>query len=979
VAVIGFRNATAVSIAVPAPDRPAISTELPPPRLVSRDAQLPIRLDTVTITTSVVGRMAHTAVELGFFNPNARVLEGELQFPLARGQEITGMAMDFNGTLREAVPVEKGRGQAVFEDITRVRVDPALAEKTVGNNFKLRVYPIPANGRKVVVLRYEEPLTVRKGEMVYRLPLDYGERVGRLDWNAHFSSASAPRLLRGPLEGVEFRAGSGGFDAAVARTGVRLSGTVEVAVGMKGNAPALTQQFDGATWFYAEPEVTGGLAPRAAPSRVAIAWDASGSGAARDHVREFALLGAYFKRFSSVEVALTVFRDAAEPVQVFKVSGGDWSALRRALENSVYDGASDFSVLSRLKGADELLLFSDGIANYGETALPRPAMRTYAIGAAAKADADYLRAVAERSGGRYIDATGPSVDAIAAALVSDPPRVRIESAKGVADVLLASPYAEDGRVMVAGRLAEEAGSLVLRVEQAGAAVRRVTVPLRHGGGPAAGFAAQRWARLKVAMLEADYDLHRAEVERLGKRFRLITRATSLIILDTAADYARHDIEPPAELRAEYERLRAAGVRQIEADRQAHLERVAAQFGEKQAWWAREFPKGPRPAPVQNQAASGAVRMQRADAQDMARQEREARPAAAPGPLMQMAPPSPALAKAAAPSTPPMSTPMSMNESAAKMAGAAGANPAAIGIRLAPWQPDAPYARRMRDAEAKDLYRIYLDERESYRDSTAFFLDVADMLLAKGQRALALRVLSNLAEMNLENRHILRVLGYRLLQAGDATAAVPVFRRVRELSPNEPQSHRDLGLALAATGEAQKAVDALYEVVSRPWHGRFPGVELVALAELNAIVATARRKPDTSRIDPRLIDNLPLDLRAVLTWDADNTDIDLWVTDPNGEKAFYGNQRTWQGGRMSADFTGGYGPEEFSLRIAKPGKYRIEANFYGQRQQIVTGATTLQVRLTTHFGTAGAKEQLVTLRLKGGRDIVMVGEFEVGGD
>jgi hypothetical protein len=275
--------------------------------------------------------------------------------------------------------------------------------------------------------------------------------------------------------------------------------------------------------------------------------------------------------------------------------------------------------------------------------------------------------------------------------------------------------------------------------------------------------------------------------------------------------------------------------------------------------------------------------------------------------------------------------------------------------------------------------MYLDERESHRTSTAFFLDVADLLFARGERMLALRVLSNLAEMNLEDRHILRVLGYRLLQAGDATAALPVFRKVRELSPNEPQSHRDLGLAYAATGQTQKAVDALYEVVSRPWHGRFPEVELIALAELNAIAATASQRPDLSRIDARLTRNLPVDLRAVLTWDADNTDIDLWVTDPNGEKAFYGNRLTYQGGRMSADFTGGYGPEEFSLKAAKPGKYRIEAQFFGHRQQLVAGATTLQVRLTTRFGTATAKEQLVTLRLKGGRDTVLVGEFEVGPD
>lgn len=955
-----------LSQVVPAPGKPMIAVEAPPPRLAVRDAQVPLRLESVVITTSVAGRLAQTAVELTFFNPNARVLEGELQFPLAEGQSITGMAMDFNGVMREAVPVEKARGQAVFEDITRARVDPALAEKTAGNNFKLRVYPIPAAGRKTVVLRYEESLVQRGNEWIYRLPLGYGERVGRFAWNGNLATAHLPRVLRSTAGEPVFVRAASGYDLRLAREDVRMAGAIEIALAAQGAPLAVTQDYDGATWFYAEPAMGGALVPRRAPARIAIAWDASGSGAERDHAREFALLGAYFARFTDVEVALTVFRDRVEPVQRLRVARGDWTALRRVLEGVAYDGATNLSVLGAIDGADEMLLFSDGISNYGDSALARPVMPTYAIGAAQSADVAALRALAERSGGRFVDAMTQGVEAAARQLTHTSPRATVEKVEGVADVLLASPYAEAGRVILAGRLTEAQGRVILRIEDGAGHVSRVVIPLKRSGSVAA-LAAQRWGRMKAAALEVEYDMNRAEIERVGKRFRLITRATSLIILDTAADYARNDIEPPSDLRAEFERLRSAGVAAREADQRAHLERVVAQFRDKQAWWQRDFPKGPRPVPgVAARDAGAAV-----GAVDQAMRRAEAplpAPAAAP-PAAAMAAPEMAMQR------------RSRSDNVAAKAASAGAAPGndSIEIRLQPWAPDSPYARRLRDAEVKDLYRVYLDERESHRTSTAFFLDVADLLFAKGERLLAMRVLSNLAEMNLENRHILRVLGYRLLQAGDATAALPVFRRVRDLSPSEPQSHRDLGLAYAATGQSQKAVDALYEVVSRPWHGRFPEVELIALAELNAVVASAAPKADVSRIDPRLLRNLPVDLRAVLTWDADNTDIDLWVTDPNGEKAFYGNRLTWQGARMSADFIGGYGPEEFSLKVAKPGKYKVEAQFYGQRQQIVTGATTLQVRLTSKFGTQAAKEQLVTLRLKGGRDVVLVGEFEVGAD
>src|SRR5690606_15589026 len=149
-----------------------------------------------------------------------------------------------------------------------------------------------------------------------------------------------------------------------------------------------------------------------------------------------------------------------------------------------------------------------------------------------------------------------------------------------------------------------------------------------------------------------------------------------------------------------------------------------------------------------------------------------------------------------------------------------------------------------------------------------------------------------------------------LQAGRPDLARPIFAQVRRLRPEEPQSHRDLAHACAAVGDLQAAVDGLWEVAIGEWDARFPEIELLALIEANAIVAVAGAAVDGSKIDPRLRRAMPLELRVVLTWDADNTDIDLWVTDPFGERAYYGHRLTRQGGRMSPDFRQGYGPEEF---------------------------------------------------------------------
>ena len=405
------------------------------------------------------------------------------------------------------------------------------------------------------------------------------------------------------------------------------------------------------------------------------------------------------------------------------------------------------------------------------------------------------------------------------------------------------------------------------------------------------------------------------------------------------------------------------------ERTRQLDRVVQMFKEKIAWWEKDFPKNERPKPELKAKPGAQLRQESGALQDSRERESDRADSA----QQRRAAPSRSVNESAPAAAPP---PMAAGRVAAKSVDAvAGASPS-IGIQLKRATPDAPYFARFRDAANNDLYRVYLDERPAYLNSTAFFLDAADAFFDKGLSALGVRVLSNLAEMELENRHILRILGYRLMQAGQAALALPVLGRVLELAPNEPQSYRDLGLAYAADKQWQKAVDNLNQVVIRSWHGRFPEMELTALDELNAIIATADGALDKSRVDPRLLRNLPLDLRVAMSWDADNTDIDLWVTDPNGEKAYYGNRITYQGGRMSQDYTGGYGPETFSLKQAKPGKYKVEANFYGHNQQIVAGATTLQLKLTTRFGTREQQEQTVTLRRKGRSEVVLVGEFEV---
>lgn len=962
---------TAAALAV-APPAPAQSALVAPPRLMAvRDAQRPIQLEQARIQADIGGGLAETIIDLTFRNPNARVLEGALQFPLAPGQRVTGFALDIAGEMRPAVPVEKAKGRQVFEAIERRGVDPALLETTQGNNFKLRVYPIPAQGIRRVQVRLAQTLDRAAGQWAYRLPVAWAQGAQDFDVRASVHGATTEPRLPADLSGAAFTRAADGYELHLSRSA--LAGGALQITGAADVAPhAFTAPFGADSYFYAEVPVAAKPVVRALPRTVGLLWDSSGSGATRRHDLEYAVLDRYFRAAGDIDVRVIRLRDRAESARSFRVRGGDWSSLRRELEATVYDGATALGGWTPERAAGEYLLFTDGLENYGARSFPalQASQRLFVLNAADSADTGRLDALAQRYHGRLVDLTGGDTGTAAEQLLMDGPRIAELQGDGLADLQAESAEPRGGILRIAGRRLRPDG--VLRVRLSGSAPP-IEIPVTAAS-PHHPMAPLLWAGWRIDALQADHERKRGEIARLGKRFGIATRDTSLIVLDALEDYVRYEIEPPASLRKAYGHMLALRSGRRAAERSDHLERVVRELEDKLRWWNRTYPVE-RPSAKEWLVAANATRS-RAEAMPAPAFLPPPPPApAAAAPMMQESLAADAMQRSARASEKVAVAGRRSNSGPSQRA--EDAAPAA-GIVLRKWTPNERYLDRMKRASPAEAYAVYLDEKPDYANSTAFYLDVADLLLDKGARDLALRVLSNLAEMDLENRHILRILGYRLLQAGAPELAVPVFEQVLRLGEEEPQSWRDLGLAYAAIGRMQEAVDTLYEVAVRPWDLRFSEVELITLADMNAVIAAHRGKVDTGRIDARLLKPMPLDLRVVLTWDADNSDMDLWVTDPDGERCMYSNRFTYQGGRLSRDATGGYGPEEFSLRDAKPGRYKVELNFYGHRQQIVASATTLQVKLVTGFGTARAQEKMVTLRLRRQGDQVFVGEFEVPG-
>ncbi len=302
------------------------------------------------------------------------------------------------------------------------------------------------------------------------------------------------------------------------------------------------------------------------------------------------------------------------------------------------------------------------------------------------------------------------------------------------------------------------------------------------------------------------------------------------------------------------------------------------------------------------------------------------------------------------------------------------------IALKPWQPNEAYIAVLeKEKTTVAAYNKYIEIRDDYANIPFFYIEVADFFEKRKSPERAIQILSNLIEVELDNYELMKALAYKLEYFGKYELAVVVYQKVLELRPEEPQSYRDLALAYEYIGEFQKSFDLLYqiyngELLEKDLEERFYGIEHLAFIELNRLVFKYGKQLKLSKKKRALFSETPVDIRIVVDWNHNDTDLDLWVIDPNEEKGYYKNSETDLGGRLSEDMVDGYGPEEFMLKKAIKGDYKVMIDYFADAVQKISGPTILKVTLFTNYGRKNESKKISIVRLDKEEDELEVGRL-----
>ena len=514
-----------------------------------------------------------------------------------------------------------------------------------------------------------------------------------------------------------------------------------------------------------------------------------------------------------------------------------------------------------------------------------------------------------------------------------------------------------------------------------------------------------WASRRMEDLASQADSRKDEFLALGRKYGVAGPGLSLIVLERLEQWLEHKIEPPANLAIhdEWVRRRAADDDPI-AEKKAkaeHEQRLLQYWEERVKWWNSPKPQKNTPKSGLFDGVANALGGRRNRAMAMhsasaAVEDGMVAPAARMSVAREAAVSEPVMAQSAARDERyRYHTSSGRDTKSAVPRGAAGSGTAPT-VTLKAWDPKTPYIDALKAASKGEAYKVYLKEREKYADSPAFYLDCAGWFYKAGETMCAERILTNLAEFKLEDAALWRSMGWRAREAGDYVLAILAFRKALALRGEEAQSRRDLALVLMESGKERKDAAMLEEAMKLFAEAAFKTsarrsgrrgndfqVSVIALEELNGLISwvnavewPAGEKPAIPEFDAAYRRDLPIKLRIVMSWDADETDIDLHVLEPNGEEAFYGNRRTAEGGFVSEDVTTGYGPEEYLKKELESGKYKVLSNYYASHQTALTGATTVTATVYTDWGTAQEKRQVLTLRLDKPKDKHLVGEVEL---
>ena len=504
----------------------------------------------------VDGPLAFTELRLTFQNPQPRIIEGHFKVTMPEGAAISRFAMKIRGSWMEGEVVEKQAARRAYEDALHRRQDPALLEQDSGNSFRARVFPIPANGRKEIIISWSHELT-KAGES-YRLPLMGLPKIESLSLTA-MTSAQGAGGPKNSLGGTTSR-------YQVSKVQKKNFKPDQDWIIFGGAIPAGGDALRAGKLAVARFVVPGKDQHESIPG-AAILVDTSASRAIGFEQRLDALTALVHKlsEIGVTSVQVIAYDQVAETVYTGAPKGFGAAAIKRLKTRSAL-GASSLSVaidaLAQVKGVGRAIFLTDGMVTAGEqdreaikkrlaSLSSQGLQRIDAIVDTTARDPLMLEALVTSNllkPGKVIEARQPlgaQLSRLERTTMGDV-SFAIDGADWVWPAKVRGLQGGDAVVV----FADVAASNKLIVKASGGVSMTITPTVREAEKPLLerGWIAARIKKLENAKAFGDPDMRGAlqqQIIKLSTQYRVLSPYTAMVVLETERDYYRFGIDRKA--------------------------------------------------------------------------------------------------------------------------------------------------------------------------------------------------------------------------------------------------------------------------------------------------------------------------------------------------------------------------------------------------------------------------------------------------
>lgn len=246
------------------------------------------------------------------------------------------------------------------------------------------------------------------------------------------------------------------------------------------------------------------------------------------------------------------------------------------------------------------------------------------------------------------------------------------------------------------------------------------------------------------------------------------------------------------------------------------------------------------------------------------------------------------------------------------------------------------------------------------------------------KADAFKVISSFAENNRADMTLLRDIAFQLSNWNLDGKAYELCKRLIAARPAEPQAYKQIASSLLKMNKTDLAL-VYYDIAFlTKWDGRFDGFDIINAIEYHKLLkAITQQQYPTSHMDfvnKRLatvskflsdegIDAAEADLMVVITWNTDNTDVDLHVREPNNQECYYSHKTTSNGGLLTNDATEGFGPETYFIQKAPAGTYSIDIDYYSSSRVQTSARSKVFVTVYKNWGRSNEEILQKVIELK----------------